>query len=105
MSVTLAAAANAVPPERHVGGMDQSWELGSLRSMRRVVVEVFYRSGSPFVPLAIERVRAAVGRAQPEVDVEIRLVRIETSNDALSRSIRGLPSVRVDGVDVDEAAD
>jgi hypothetical protein len=72
--------------------------------MRRHVIEVLYRVQCPFVALAVDRVRAVVGRLSVDLDVEIRLVRIDTMADAVSRRFRGSPSVRVDGVDVDPRA-
>jgi hypothetical protein len=72
--------------------------------MRRHVIEVLYRVQCPFVTLAIERVRAVVARLSLDLDFEIRLVRIDTMADAVSRRFRGSPSVRVDGVDVDPRA-
>jgi hypothetical protein len=72
--------------------------------MRRHIIEVLYRVRCPFVALAIERVRAAVRRLSVDVDIEIRLVRVDTMTDAVARRFRGSPSVRIDGVDVDPRA-
>lgn len=72
--------------------------------MQRHVIEVLYRERCPFVALAIERVRAVLGQLSLNVDIEIRLVRVDTMEDAVSRHFRGSPSVRVDGVDVDPRA-
>jgi hypothetical protein len=72
--------------------------------MQRHVVEVLYRERCPFVALAIERVRAVIGRLSLDIDIEIRLVRVDTMGDAVTRGFRGSPSVRVDGVDVESRA-
>lgn len=72
--------------------------------MQRHVIEVLYRERCPFVALAIERVRAAVGRLSVDIDIEVRLVRVDTMADAVARRFRGSPSVRVDGDDVDPRA-
>jgi hypothetical protein len=72
--------------------------------MQRHVIEVLYRERCPFVALTIERVRAAVDRLSLEIDIEIRLVRVDTMADAVTRRFRGSPTVRVDGDDVDPRA-
>lgn len=72
--------------------------------MQRHVIEVLYRERCPFLTLAVDRVRAVVSRLSLEVDVEIRLVRVDTMADAVARRFRGSPSVCVDGVDVDPRA-
>ncbi len=72
--------------------------------MRRHVIEVLFRDRCPFVLLAIDRVRAVVGGLALDVEVELRLVKVDTLDEAVSRDLRGSPSVRVDGVDVDPRA-
>lgn len=72
--------------------------------MRPHVIEVLYRERCPFVALAIERVRDVLGQLSLDVDIEIRLVRVDTMEDAVARRFHGSPSVRVDGVDVDPRA-
>jgi hypothetical protein len=66
---------------------------------KRTIVEVLFREGCPHVPLAIARVReAAVGH---ETEIELRLVRVQSSDEAITRRFLGSPSVRVDGGDVE----
>ncbi len=72
--------------------------------MQRHTVEVLYRERCPFVTLAIDRVRAAIGPLSASIDIEIRVAEVSTKADALARRFRGSPSVRVDGVDVDPNA-
>jgi hypothetical protein len=69
--------------------------------MERHVIEVLYSERCRFVPLAIERVREAVAPKRAELDIEIRLIRIETDDEATRREFPGSPTVRVDGLDVD----
>lgn len=72
--------------------------------MQRHVIEVLYRERCPFVAVAIERVRAVICRLSRNVDIEIRLVQVDTMEAAIARSFRGSPTVRVDGVDVEPRA-
>jgi hypothetical protein len=66
--------------------------------MRRII-EVLFTQGCPYIALAIERVRlASHGK---EAEIEIRLVRIESFDEAIGRRFLGSPSIRVDDVDVE----
>jgi hypothetical protein len=69
--------------------------------MAKRVVEVMFTTGCPYVGLAIQRVRLAAAHKGTELDLEIRLVRVETLRDAARRKFRGSPTVRVDGRDVE----
>lgn len=66
------------------------------------VIEVLYRQGCPFFLLAVDRVRAAIAEAALE-DFELRIVRVDSMEDAVRRRLPGSPSVRVDGEDVEPA--
>jgi hypothetical protein len=84
-----------VSPERH-----RALQSSTLMSERRTVIEVLFREGCPHVPLAIARVRlAAVGH---ETEIELRLIRVQSSEEAVTRRFLGSPSVRVDGDDVEQ---
>ncbi len=68
--------------------------------MTRHIIEVLFTPGCPYIAFAIERVRlAARGR---ETDIEIRLVRVEPCTDASGGRLPGLPTIRVDGVRLDD---
>jgi hypothetical protein len=71
--------------------------------MAKRVVEVMFTTGCPYVGLAIQRVRLAAAHKGAEIDLEIRLVRVESLRDAARRRFRGSPTVRVDGRDVEPA--
>lgn len=66
-------------------------------------VEVLFFDGCPNVDLATSRVRQAIASAGVQADVQ--LVRIEGDDDAVRRRFLGSPTVRVDGSDVDGAAE
>ena len=66
-------------------------------------VEVLFFDGCPNVERALERVRAAVAQAGAE-GVSVRLVKVETSEQAREVRFLGSPSVRVDGADVETSA-
>jgi hypothetical protein len=69
-------------------------------SETRTIVEVLFREGCPHLPLAIARVReAAVGH---ETEIELRLIRVQSSDEALTRRFLGSPTVRVNGDDVEQ---
>lgn len=67
------------------------------------VVDVLFFDGCPNVDDAVERVRSAAAAANLP-DVDVRLVRVETEEEAARTGFLGSPSVRVDGVDVELAA-
>ena len=69
-------------------------------SERRVEVLAF--DGCPNVELALERARVAV--ANTRVLAAVRLVRVESDEDARRLRFLGSPTVRVDGSDVEPAA-
>ena len=65
-------------------------------------VEVLYFDGCPNVEVAADQARRAIdGAGTP---AEVRLVRIEGDEDAIRRRFLGSPTIRVDGVDVDQTA-
>ena len=65
-------------------------------------VEVLFFAGCPHAPLAIERARDAVARSG--MSAEVRLVPVETTEDAEHHRFLGSPTVRVDGLDVEPSA-
>ncbi len=67
-------------------------------------IDVLIFDGCPNIEPTLKRVRAAITAAQREEDAIIRVVRIETDEDAQRERFLGSPSVRVDGVDVEQAA-
>jgi hypothetical protein len=69
-------------------------------SARRVDVLVF--DGCPNVDLTVARVREAI--ALTGRDATVRVVHVETEARAKELAFLGSPSVRVDDVDVEEAA-
>jgi hypothetical protein len=69
-----------------------------------LIVEVLHGDRCQLVALAIERVRAALTPFVSRADVEVRLIRVDTMDDALRLGCRGSPTVRVAGVDVDPRA-
>lgn len=64
-------------------------------------IEVLFFDGCPNLTGTIERVRAA---ANDELDFAVRLVRVESEDEAREKQFLGSPSVRVDGVDVEPSA-
>jgi hypothetical protein len=67
-----------------------------------IQVEISFFDECPNVALATDRAREAIARAGAAA--EVRLVRLDGEADAVSRRFLGSPTVRVDGLDVDEAA-
>ncbi len=65
-------------------------------------IEILFFDECPNVTLAETRVRQALSSTQGSADV--RLVRVEDQSDAVRRRFLGSPTVRVDGVDVDDTA-
>jgi hypothetical protein len=65
-------------------------------------VEVLFFDGCPNVNLASSRARQAVESVEPTA--EVHLVRIEGDVEAVARGFLGSPTVRVDGRDVEGAA-
>jgi hypothetical protein len=71
-----------------------------MMSERRVEVLVF--DGCPNVDATLARARAAV--AATKVRAEVRLVRVESDEEAKRLRFLGSPTVRVDDEDVDRSA-
>jgi hypothetical protein len=69
-------------------------------SAKRVEVLVF--DGCPNVDVALGRARAAVSSAN--VPVDVRVVRVESEEEARRLRFLGSPTVRVDGVDIEPGA-
>ena len=69
-------------------------------STKRVEVLVF--DGCPNIDVTLERARAAVTSAG--VSADVRVVRIESDEEARRLRFLGSPTVRVDGVDIDATA-
>jgi hypothetical protein len=65
-------------------------------------VEVLVFEGCPNADATVERARAAVEAAN--VRAEVRIVCVESEDDARRLRFLGSPTVRVDGVDVDGSA-
>ena len=65
-------------------------------------IEVLYFAGCPNWQRAVETVQSAANEAG--VDVEIRLVRVESADDAERQRFLGSPTIRVDGRDVEDGA-
>lgn len=65
-------------------------------------IEVLAFEGCPNVGTAVDRAHAAAAAAGPSASV--RVVLIETVEDAHRLQFLGSPTVRVDGVDVDPSA-
>jgi hypothetical protein len=70
--------------------------------MRTKQIEVLVFDGCPNLESTIEHARQAVTRAN--VSADLRVVRVETDDDAQRLRFLGSPTVRVDGVDVEPAA-
>ena len=66
-------------------------------------VEVLLFDGCPNADLATSRAREAITRAG--VLADLRVVRIDGPADAIRLRFLGSPTIRVDGIDVDGAAD
>jgi hypothetical protein len=69
--------------------------------MRTKQVEVLVFDGCPNLEPTVERAREAIAHAN--VPAELRVVRIESDEDAKRLRFLGSPTVRVDGVDVEPA--
>jgi hypothetical protein len=65
-------------------------------------VDVLFFEGCPNLELALERVRKAIQDA--DVPADLRIVRVESEDDAKRQRFLGSPTVRVDGVDVERSA-
>jgi hypothetical protein len=70
--------------------------------MRTKQIEVLVFDGCPNVHPTIEQVHQAIARAN--VPADLRVVRVETDDDAKRLRFLGSPTVRVDGVDVEPAS-
>jgi|GEM_PF-1928878 len=68
---------------------------------KRHVIEILYTERCRFLPLAVERVRHALSLRDDSLDVEVRLILVETFVDAVARRFRGSPTVRIDDRDVE----
>ena len=68
---------------------------------KRHVIEILYTERCKFLPLAVERVRQALALRGTELDVEVRLVLVESFGEAVARRFRGSPTVRIDDQDVE----
>jgi hypothetical protein len=68
---------------------------------KRHVIEILYTERCGFLSLAVERVRHALSLREDDLDVEVRLILVETFADAVARRFRGSPSVRIDERDVE----
>jgi hypothetical protein len=66
------------------------------------IVDVLFFTGCPHAELAIERARNAVVRSG--IAAEVRLLLVETTEEAEKHGFLGSPTIRVDGVDVEPAA-
>ncbi len=64
-------------------------------------VEVLFLDGCPNLEPTIGRAREAIALA--DVAADLRVVRVESDDDAKRLRFLGSPTVRVDGVDVDPA--
>ena len=65
-------------------------------------VEVLFFDGCPNVDIATSRAKEAIARAGAVA--EVHLVRIEGAADAVRRRFLGSPTIRVEGLDVDDAS-
>ena len=65
-------------------------------------IEILFFDDCPNVTLAVDRARQAL--ASVGVSADVRLVRVEDQDDAVRRRFLGSPTVRVNGVDVDDSA-
>ena len=66
----------------------------------RHVIEILYTERCRSLPLAVRRVRHALSLREDHLDVEIRLILVESLAEAVSRGFRGSPTVRIDDRDV-----
>jgi hypothetical protein len=70
-------------------------------TMKQVDVLVF--EGCPNVQTTLERAYAAV--AATEVQADVRVVHVDSDDDAVRLRFLGSPTVRVDGADIEPAAE
>ena len=70
--------------------------------MSEILVEVLVLDGCPNIDVTLERARAAVASAN--VSAEVRLVHVESNEEAKHLRFLGSPTVRVDGADIDPTA-
>jgi hypothetical protein len=66
-------------------------------------VEIFYFDGCPTWQRAVELVRAILSETRRDAD--LRLVRLETDDEARRLRFLGSPTIRVNGRDVDPTVD
>jgi hypothetical protein len=66
-------------------------------------VEILYFDGCPTWQRAVELVRQVLSEARQEAD--LRLVRVESEDDARRLGFLGSPTIRVDGRDIDPAVE
>jgi hypothetical protein len=68
---------------------------------KRHVIEILYAERCRLLPLAVQRVRQALSlRDDPRLDVEVRLVLVDSFVEAVARRFHGSPTVRIDDQDV-----
>lgn len=67
-------------------------------------IDILYFDSCPGWRAAEQRVRQVVVEARLEGDVSVRLVPVETEEDARTHRFVGSPTVRVDGNDVEPGA-
>jgi hypothetical protein len=72
---------------------------------KRHVIQILYTERCRFLPLALSRVRHALALRDDRLDVEVRLVLVETVVDAVARRFRSSPTVRIDERDVVPSVD
>ena len=68
---------------------------------KRHVIKILYTERCKFLPLAVERVRQALALRGTELEVEVRLILVESFGEAVARRFRGSPTVRIDDEDVE----
>ena len=68
---------------------------------KRHVIEILYTERCKFLPLAVERVRQALALRGTELEVEVRLILVESFGEAVARRFRGSPTVRINDEDVE----
>ena len=66
-------------------------------------IQVLVLEGCPNIDAALENIRAAI--ASTKVSADIDIVRIESVEAAVRLRFLGSPTVRVDGIDVESAAE
>lgn len=64
------------------------------------VLQILHSRACPHVRLALTHVREAFTVLAAPIDIELRLVCVETPAEAVEHRLRGSPTIRVDGVDV-----